>query len=743
MTSTYVNNLRLNEMGTGDASGTWGTITNTNLTLIADALGYQSKTVASASTDTLTIPDGTETDNEAISLYVKLTGGDQACTITVGPNTVKKIWIIENATSQVITLTQGSGANVILAAGVTKMIYADGAGSGAALFDALASLEVGANFYIKNASTGDDSTAQLYLQTAEADIAVNDVLGKINFQAPNEGTGTDAILVAAAIQAKSEGDFSSSSNATTLEFMTGASEAATTKMSLSSGGNLDVTGDITGSTLNADGDTSAGDNAAIGYTASEGLILTGQGSTNDVTIKNDADADVISIPTGTTGVTLAGALSGTTATFTTADNDAVLTLKSTDADASLGPLLTLHRDSSSPADGDAMGRIYFSGENDAGEEIQYVRFQTILSDASDGTEDSAFRLQTYVGGATKSRVLHDPTETVINDDAADVNFRIESTNESNIFYVDAGSTAFVAIGETSAVNGGRFNVATSGATCTISSLCRSSTDSHQSELVFQKSSGNTGNFAATADGESLGTIKFRGVDTQPVSQVAAEISVTQDGSESGSVPAKLSFSTAGSAKWTIEPNGRLQGLSMSDYTRMIELMGSGNQSASGALRLGVYGNNSKVGMAGGVNSGYAGLQFDYYYLLPQIQQTTNNGDLRLGSSSYRFHTVYASNALDTSDERVKEEIENLDVGLDFIKALTPKKFKYKDKDEDGNYKDGKLDQTNGIKKWGLIAQEVKAVLDSNSISEDIGLWSTDKGECNGTVLEDQQQLQYK
>ena len=448
MTSTYVNNLRLNEMGTGDASGTWGTITNTNLTLIADALGYQSKTVASASTDTLTIPDGTETDNEAISLYVKLTGGDQACTITVGPNTVKKIWIIENATSQVITLTQGSGANVILAAGVTKMIYADGAGSGAALFDALASLEVGANFYIKNASTGDDSTAQLYLQTAEADIAVNDVLGKINFQAPNEGTGTDAILVAAAIQAKSEGDFSSSSNATTLEFMTGASEAATTKMSLTSGGNLDVTGDITGSTLNADGDTSAGDNAAIGYTASEGLILTGQGSTNDVTIKNDADADVISIPTGTTGVTLAGALSGTTATFTTADNDAVLTLKSTDADASLGPLLTLHRDSSSPADGDAMGRIYFSGENDAGEEIQYVRFQTILSDASDGTEDSAFRLQTYVGGAVKSRVLHDPTETVFNDDSADVNFRVVSDGDANCLLVDAGLNS-VLIGTTS------------------------------------------------------------------------------------------------------------------------------------------------------------------------------------------------------------------------------------------------------------------------------------------------------
>jgi hypothetical protein len=72
--------------------------------------------------------------------------------------------------------------------------------------------------------------------------------------------------------------------------------------------NVDVVGDFTAGTLNADGDTAASDNAAIGYTSAEGLILTGQGSTNDVTIKNDADADVITIPTGATGVVLAGAL---------------------------------------------------------------------------------------------------------------------------------------------------------------------------------------------------------------------------------------------------------------------------------------------------------------------------------------------------------------------------------------------------------------------------------------------------
>jgi len=71
-------------------------------------------------------------------------------------------------------------------------------------------------------------------------MAANDVMGKIEFQAPDEGTGTDAVLVAAAIQAVSEGDFSSSANATRLEFMTGASEAAATKMVIASDGDVGI-----------------------------------------------------------------------------------------------------------------------------------------------------------------------------------------------------------------------------------------------------------------------------------------------------------------------------------------------------------------------------------------------------------------------------------------------------------------------------------------------------------------------
>ena len=91
---------------------------------------------------------------------------------------------------------------------------------------------------LKHTATADDKPIVLTLQTGETDLAADDVIGKIEFQAPDEGTGTDAVLVSAAIQARAEGDHSSSSNATSIDFMTGASEAAATKLTLTSAGHL-------------------------------------------------------------------------------------------------------------------------------------------------------------------------------------------------------------------------------------------------------------------------------------------------------------------------------------------------------------------------------------------------------------------------------------------------------------------------------------------------------------------------
>jgi hypothetical protein len=144
MASTYVNDLRLNEMATGDGSGTWGTTTNTNLELIAEAFSYGTEAITTnADTHTTTIADGATDPGR--SMYLKYTGTlDSACTITIGPNTVSKVWIIENGTSgsQNIIISQGSGADITIPAGDTKVVYSDGAGAGAAFFDAFASLSV-------------------------------------------------------------------------------------------------------------------------------------------------------------------------------------------------------------------------------------------------------------------------------------------------------------------------------------------------------------------------------------------------------------------------------------------------------------------------------------------------------------------------------------------------------------------------------------------------------------------------
>jgi len=158
----------------------------------------------------------------------------------------------------------------------TKLSFQTGASAAASEKMSISSV---GNVTMKETETGDDTPMTLLLQTGETDIAANDVLGKIEFQAPDEAAGTDAILVAAAIEAVSEGDFSSSNNATKLSFKTGASAAAAEVMSLSSAGNLTVSGDIfVGDDLALDSDAAilyfgADQDVSLTHVADTGLLL--------------------------------------------------------------------------------------------------------------------------------------------------------------------------------------------------------------------------------------------------------------------------------------------------------------------------------------------------------------------------------------------------------------------------------------------------------------------------------------
>jgi len=145
--ATYVNDLRLKEIATGDEAGTWGTSTNTNLQLIGEALGYGTQDCFASDADaTTTVADGAT--DPARAMYFKVTSSATLTatrTLTIAPNTVSRVMLIENATtgSQSIAISQGSGGNVTIASGQVKMVYLDGAGAGGAVVDAMASLELG------------------------------------------------------------------------------------------------------------------------------------------------------------------------------------------------------------------------------------------------------------------------------------------------------------------------------------------------------------------------------------------------------------------------------------------------------------------------------------------------------------------------------------------------------------------------------------------------------------------------
>ena len=97
---------------------------------------------------------------------------------------------------------------------------------------------------LKHNASGDDKFPTLTLAAGDSDIAVNDVIGAIDFVAPDEGTGTDAITTAGSIRVVSEGDFAADNNASKMSFMLGSSGTASEVMSLSSAGALTISGDL-------------------------------------------------------------------------------------------------------------------------------------------------------------------------------------------------------------------------------------------------------------------------------------------------------------------------------------------------------------------------------------------------------------------------------------------------------------------------------------------------------------------
>lgn len=268
--------------------------------------------------------------------------------------------------------------------------------------------------------------------------------------------------------------------------------------------------------------------------------------TDDLTVTDDASVGG--------DLTITGALTGTTATLTTADNSEQLTLKSTDADANEGPVLVFQRDSSSPADGDEAGMIVFRADDDAGNTANYARIRLHMDDVSDGSEDGNLKFFTLVGGSERSRMGLSSSETVFNEDSVDVDFRVESDDDANMFVVNAGSNVVLVGHDTSVDSDGvvadfQNHSTTHGAISTH----RYSANASAPQIIIGKSrSGSLGGNTVLQDGDYCGILGFHGNDGNGFHEAGQIAVIVQSGVGNNDVPADMVFQTNSGGTGTTE-----------------------------------------------------------------------------------------------------------------------------------------------------------------------------------------------
>ena len=171
MVSTYTANGGIEKIGSGEQSGTWGDTTNTNFDIIDRLTNGVGAITLSGTSHTLTTSEGTLSDG---MFKVLVLGGSPSGTntITISPNTADKLYFVHNTTSQTATFTQGSGASVNVLAGKAAIIFADGAGSGAAVTDLSALLPITSDLDALNIGANTPGTGAFSALTVD-NVVVN------------------------------------------------------------------------------------------------------------------------------------------------------------------------------------------------------------------------------------------------------------------------------------------------------------------------------------------------------------------------------------------------------------------------------------------------------------------------------------------------------------------------------------------------------------------------------------------
>jgi len=148
MPSTYTGS-GIELIADGEQSGTWGQTTNTNLQIINRMTSEFGTIALSGTTHTLTISDGTLSDGQyGVLIFNGSPSGTN--TVTISPNDAKRIFMVENTSGQTVIMTQGSGGNVSILDGDGAIVYCNGDGASAAVFDIGSTLKTTNNLVVAN-----------------------------------------------------------------------------------------------------------------------------------------------------------------------------------------------------------------------------------------------------------------------------------------------------------------------------------------------------------------------------------------------------------------------------------------------------------------------------------------------------------------------------------------------------------------------------------------------------------------
>ena len=434
MASTYTTNTGIEKPATGDRSGTWGTMTNTNMDLIDQALdGFISITAAATgstgSPNTLPITDGSVSNGRNRIIKI-VDGGDLGGTVyyQITPNDAERYLWIENGLSgsRSILLFQGTynaSNDIEIPAGKTKLVRSDGAGSGAVVVELAPNLAVTGSYQVDNILL-DGNT-----------ISSTDTNGNINITPNGNGDvnlGADTIMIGdddtdVTLTTQGTGDLTLSTNSGSNSGTIVIADAANNDITLTPNGTGNV--NVVADTLVV-GDSNA--TATVTSNGTGDLVLSTNGGTDSgtITITDAANNDISIAPNGTGNVNLQAdsvVAGDSNADFTLTTNGTGDLILNTNSGTNSGSITI--------ADG-ADGNIAITPNGTGEVDISKV---DIAGGAIDGTNIGASSAGTgaFTTLSATNDVSFDGGAFVFNESGANKDFRIEGDSDANLILCDA------------------------------------------------------------------------------------------------------------------------------------------------------------------------------------------------------------------------------------------------------------------------------------------------------------------